>query len=98
MESDHPDLIDVARRLRRRFDAVLEAEREAAEVIARRTTSLRERLIEVEDRLAEAVVLTTTGSVFEAMSLTVASDHVELRTRSGSVLVTFEGIEAVSLP
>jgi hypothetical protein len=45
----HPDLVEVAHRLRRHLELVLDAERAAAALAARRTVTIRDRLIEAED-------------------------------------------------
>ena len=53
----HPDLVEMARRLRSQLESVLDAERAAAHVIARRSETMRDRLIFAEDN-GDRVVIT----------------------------------------
>ncbi len=94
MDLDHPDLADLGHRLQRRLDAVLEAEHQAAAVAARRTSTFRDRLIEVEDRASTVVVWTIGGLRFEG-GLTAGGDHVLLATAAGTTLIPTSLIEAV---
>jgi hypothetical protein len=95
MDLDHPDLADLSQRLQRRLDAVLEAEHRAAAVAARRTSTLRDRLLEVEDRATPVVVWTVGGRRFEGGLLMAGGDHVAVVTASGTTLIATSFIEAV---
>ncbi len=53
----HPDLVEMARRLRSQLESVLDAERAAAHAIARRSETMRDRLIMAEDN-GDRVVIT----------------------------------------
>lgn len=72
----HPDLVEISRELRLRFEAVLDAEQEAAATRLERTKTLRDRLIEAHDR-EESVVVTTVGSaMFSGTVEAVGVDHI----------------------
>lgn len=92
----HPDLVEVDERLQTRLEAVLEAEQQAAAIIARRSATLRDRLIEAEDRGAPVTLHTASGSHSGLMEA-VGADHVEIGTETGSTLIPFELVMAVSL-
>ncbi len=53
----HPDLIEISRRLRLQLSQVLEAEQEAAAITLRRRSTIRDRLLDAEDR-NESVLIT----------------------------------------
>jgi hypothetical protein len=95
---DHPDLNDIGRTLQRRFDRILESEQAAAEVLARRTTGIRDRLIDCEDCAGFVTVTTVSGAAASGLVAAVASDHVELRLDGVSTLVAFDQIAMVALP
>ena len=95
MDFEHPDLVDLGRRLQRRLEDVLEAEHRAAAVEMRRTSTLRDRLIEIEDRESPVVVWTVGGGRFEGRRLTMAGDHVEITTTRGRALGATGFIEAI---
>jgi hypothetical protein len=95
---DHPDLSDIGRTLQRRFDRILESEQEAAEVLARRTAGIRDRLIDAEDRCGFVTVTIVSGAVASGVVAAVAADHVELRLDRVSTLVAFDQIAMVALP
>lgn len=95
---DHPDLTDIGRVLQRRFDRILESEQAAAEVLARRTASLRDRLIDAEDQGRHVTVGTVSGETISGVVDVVASDHVELRLDRVSTLVAFDQIATVVIP
>jgi hypothetical protein len=94
---DHPDLNDIGRTLQRRFDRILETEQEAAEIMARRSTTLRERLIDIEDRAGFVTVTTTFGAAVSGVVRAVATDHVEVCQDRTSTLVTFDQISMVAV-
>jgi hypothetical protein len=95
---DHPDLSDIGRTLQRRFDRILESEQEAAEVLARRTAGVRDRLIDAEDQRWFVTITTVSGAVCSGVVATVAADHVEVRLDRVSTLVAFDQIAMVALP
>jgi hypothetical protein len=95
---DHPDLTDIGRVLQRRFDRILESEQAAAEVLARRTATLRDRLIDAEDEGRHVTIGTVAGDTISGVVDVVASDHVELRLDRVSTLVAFDQIATVVIP
>jgi hypothetical protein len=76
----HPDLIDLDRRLGSRLERILAAEHEAAATIARRSTTLHERLIELEDQEASVRVSCDGGIERTGRLVVVGAEHIELRT------------------
>jgi hypothetical protein len=58
----HPDLVAVTRRMRSRMDATLQAEQDAARVAYLRRRTLRDILLQAEDR-GERVLVATDGGV-----------------------------------
>lgn len=70
----HPDLVEMAGDLGRVMDAVLGAEQAAAVVAHRRARTLRDRLLQAEDRGSRVVVLTAFGT-FDGRP-EVGADHV----------------------
>jgi transcription elongation GreA/GreB family factor len=72
----HPDLVEVTRRIRSHYDRVLQAELDAAAILQRRRQTLRDRLIEAEDRGERVAVTTTAGSTFEGPVAGVGLDYV----------------------
>lgn len=75
----HPDLEQLGRELRDRLDETLDAEQTAAHAAALRRRTLRERLIESEDRAEEVVLGATDGHLYRGMVVAVGVDHVVLR-------------------
>jgi len=75
---DHPDLADIDARLQRRYEAVLDAERAAAATYARRTATLRDRLLDAEDAAAPITVRTVDGATVSGTVHRVAADHVDI--------------------
>ena len=74
----HPDLERLGRSLRDRLDDTLEAEQSAARAAALRRRSLRDRLLEAEDRAEHIVVSTADGNVYHGIVDAVGADHVVL--------------------
>lgn len=91
---DHPDLREVGERMRSRFDRVIEVERQAAAVMARRSAVLRDRLLDAEDSGDTATVHVADGSVHRGTVTATAVDHVELRP-SGEAAVHLVPLDAV---
>lgn len=97
----HPDLVDVSRRLRRQWERVAEAEQAAARALWWRRRSLRDRLIDAEDRNECATLWCGDGRAVLGVVQAVGSDHVVLRVgdRQRFVLLHqivaagFEGVE-----
>lgn len=86
MHDDHPDLIELDRYIRTRLDRVLRAEQEAADLSRRRSATLRDRLIDLEER-CEGVVVGHRGGETAGVVECVGADHFDLATAAGSVLV-----------
>ncbi len=78
----HPDLEQLGRSLRGRLDETLDAEQAAARSAALRRRTLRDRLIESEDRGEEVVLGAADGHVYRGSVAAVGIDHVVL-TESG---------------
>ena len=97
MEYEHPDLIEIDHHIHAQFDRVLRAEQEAADVARRRTSTLRDRLLDFEER-GEPVSVAHGGGTVTGSVEAVAADHVEIATASGSVLVPLSAIRLVSVP
>lgn len=75
----HPDLERLGRSLRNTLHETLDAEQTAARAAALRRRTLRDRLIESEDRDEEVVVVTVDGHVARGAIDAVGVDHVVLR-------------------
>jgi len=87
----HPDLVELEGRLTRHLDHVLEAEQRAAAIAVRRAASLRDRLLDAEDREAQVVVWPRDGGPVEGRPQ-VGYDHVAVDTDDGTTLVPFQQI------
>jgi hypothetical protein len=77
----HPDLRRLGNELRRRHDDILDAELHAARAAARRRRSLRDLLLEAEDRGDPARLATADGQWHAGRITAVGSDHVEITDR-----------------
>jgi hypothetical protein len=95
--SPHPDLVDLDRRLGGRLERVLRAEQEAAGLLARRSATLRERLVDAEDAGAGVVVTCLAGPVISGTVSVVASDHLEVDCGDGEALIAFDQIAVVEI-
>ena len=95
--SDHPDIEAFSRAVDRRFDLVLEAEQEAAVVGLNRMATLRDRLIEWEDRCSDVTVTTVAGSHAGRLAA-VGIDHLVLVDDERRVVVRLADVIAVSEP
>ena len=82
----HPDLAALGSRLRRRMDETLDAEQQAARAAARRRRTLRDLLLEAEDRGATASVLLD-GVWLSGRVVAVGADHVILEGRLRRLIV-----------
>lgn len=94
----HPDLTALGGTLRSRFDAVLEAERRTAVAAARRGSTIRDRLLEIEDRGGSLAIALPDGTRIEGTVAATAADHVEIRGPARTVLVPLRHITSVELP
>jgi Protein of unknown function (DUF2642) len=71
----HPDLQRLGRSMRDQLDETLDAEQYAARAAARRRTSLRDRLLDSEDRGEHVVVSTSDGHIYNGTVEAVGADH-----------------------
>lgn len=94
---EHPDLVRLGRTLRRRLDATLQAEQAAARAAALRRRSLRDRLLDAEDRIEEVIVSTSDGQLQRGLVEAVGIDHVVLSDGGGSRFVALQYIVTVEI-
>ena len=92
MGTEHPDLVEIDRSIRTHLDRVLRAEQEAADLTRRRAATLRDRLIDLEER-ADPVVVTTLSGDFAGVIESVGADHTDIVTASGSRVIALAGIQ-----
>jgi len=76
----HPDLVEITHRLRSQYERILQAEQEAAVVMRRRRQTLRDLLIEAEDRHERVRLTTNGGATLEGTLKAVGLDHVTVGT------------------
>jgi len=76
----HPDLIEISRRLRLQLAEVLEAEQEAAAITLRRRSTIRDRLLDAEDRGEAVRVSCVDGTTRTGLVGAVGIDHVVIET------------------
>ncbi|MEX1004602.1 MAG: hypothetical protein WEB55_07475 [Acidimicrobiia bacterium] len=86
MHHEHPDLIEIDRHIRTHLDRVLRAEQEAADLSRRRSATVRDRLIDLEER-SEAVVVTHREGEIAGVIESVGADHFDLVSTRGSVII-----------
>lgn len=96
MHPEHPDLIEIDRHIRTHLDRVLRAEQEAAELARRRSATLRDRLIELEDRGDTVVVALDDGELAGVVD-GVGADHLDLLTSAGATLIPLSRLHSVRL-
>jgi len=72
----HPDLQRLGRSMRNQLDETLDAEQHAARAAARRRMTIRDRLLESEDRAEQVVLSTTDGHVYHGLVDAVGIDHI----------------------
>lgn len=94
----HPDLVEISRRLRRQLCEVLEAEQEAAAVTLRRKSTLRDRLLDAEDRNEEIFLTCADGTDRSGQVVAVGVDHVVLEAAMVISYVSIAHIVAVEAP
>lgn len=86
MHQEHPDLIEIDRHIRTHLDRVLRAEQEAADLSRRRSATIRDRLIDLEER-SEAVVVSHREGEIAGVVESVGADHFDLVSAHGSVII-----------
>lgn len=89
----HPDLVEISRTLRHQLDAVLDAEQQAARATLRRRRTIRDRLLEAEDRQEVIDLTLANGDSFSGRLIAVGADHVVVL---GSTTETFAFLEQVT--
>lgn len=94
----HPDLIEISRRLRHQLCQVLEAEQEAAAITLRRRSTVRDRLLDAEDRNEEIRVACGEGTIRQGKVAAVGVDHVVLETGTAVSYVAIPHIVAIEVP
>ena len=90
----HPDLVAVSQQLRRQWERVVEAEQAAARATWWRRRSLRDRLIDAEDRNELATLWSIDGRAAVGTVHAVGSDHVVLRSGAKSRFMLLHQIVA----
>lgn len=93
----HPDLARMGRRLRAQLDGVLEAEQDAARAVQRRRRTLRDILLEAEDRRSVAVVTAGDGLHFRGEVVAVGADHVVLADEGRERCVALDHVISVEV-
>jgi hypothetical protein len=91
---EHPDLVEIDRHIRNHLDRVLRAEQEAADLTRRRSATMRDRMIDLEER-AESVVVVHHGGESAGVVENVGADHFDLASASGSVTLALGSVTAV---
>ena len=74
----HPDLTRLSRRMRDQLDETLEAEQHAAWAVVRRRRTMRDVLLQAEDRGQVALASGTDGQLYRGVVSAVGADHVVL--------------------
>ena len=75
----HPDLQRLGRSMRNQLDETLDAEQHAARAAARRRMTIRDRLLESEDRAEHIVLSTSDGHMYHGVVDAVGIDHIVVR-------------------
>jgi hypothetical protein len=75
----HPDLQRLGRSMRNQLDETLDAEQHAARAAARRRMTIRDRLLESEDRAEHVVLSTSDGHMYHGVVDAVGIDHIVVR-------------------
>lgn len=83
----HPDLERLGRTLRSRLDETLDAEQAAARMAALRRRTLRDRLIEADDRAEDIVLATVDGHMVRGRICAVGVDHVAIEEAGRQIYV-----------
>jgi len=93
----HPDLIEISRRLRHQLAQVLEAEQEAAAITLRRRSTLRDRLLEAEDRDEAIRITCIDGGSRRGNVSAVGVDHVVLENGETEAYVAIVHIVSIEV-
>lgn len=94
----HPDLVEISHTLRRQLDAVLVAEQQAARATLRRRRTIRDRILEAEDR-SEAIDITlTTGKTFSGHVVAVGADHILITDLQTETYVDLNHVVSCAFP
>ena len=93
----HPDLVGIGRELRRQLDATLLAEQHAARAAAVRRTTLRDRMLNLADASATALVATADGHMHRGIIESVGADHITVRDDATSRLIMLRSIVSVEV-
>jgi len=93
----HPDLVEVSRRLRRQLVEVLEAEQEAAAVTLARRSTIRDRLLDAEDRCEVVWIDCIDGGQRSGRVDAVGADHVVLERDGRSTYLSLLQVVAVEV-
>ena len=83
----HPDLIEISRRLRLQLSQMLEAEQEAAAITLRRRSTIRDRLLDAEDRNESVLITSIDGRDRSGTVGGVGVDHVVLETSGAAAYI-----------
>jgi hypothetical protein len=93
----HPDLESLGRTLRDRLDETLDAEQSAARSAARRRRTLRDSLLESEDRADTVVMSAIDGHTYRGIVDAVGVDHVVLVDGGRSTCVAISHIVSMGV-
>ena len=96
VNQDHPDLVEIDRHIRHHLERVLRAEQDAANLNRRRRASLRDRLIDLEER-SDPVIISRAGTEITGVVDSVGVDHLDLVSASGSVIIPIGSIDGIRL-
>ena len=77
------------------MDRTLDAEMDAARATALRRRSVRDRLLEAEDRSAVLTISTSDGLVHRGVVNAVGSDHVELMNAGAGIAIAIQHITTI---
>jgi len=77
------------------MDRTLDAEMAAARAAARRRRSLRDRLLDAEDRSAVLTISTVEGAAHRGVVDAVGLDHVDLTQSDSSIAIPLQHITSV---
>lgn len=91
----HPDLVEISRRLRVQLAEVLEAEQEAAAITLRRRSTIRDRLLDAEDRREVVRVTSLDGRARSGTVTGVGADHIVLEMDTMAVYVSLMHIAVI---
>jgi hypothetical protein len=93
----HPDLVEISRHLRLQLAQVLEAEQEAAAITLRRRRTIRDRLLDAEDRNEVVEVGCVAGNMRSGKVWAVGVDHVVLELKGRRAYIAIPHIVSVEV-